>query len=721
MTTAGNYSDTLTGSNTCDSIVNLTLIVNQPSSFAFSQTICSGSNYNFNGQILTAGGIYNDTLLNSQGCDSVITLTLTVNPPVDSLMSVAICAGSTYLFNGQYFSAAGNYNDTLVTGSGCDSIITLQLSILPVSVTNLNESICAGSSYSFNGVSLTTAGNYADTLQAANGCDSIVNLVLTINQPNASSSQQTICAGSSYNFNGATLTTQGTYHDTLQNVNGCDSVVTLVLSVQQAVTSAVSATVCQGSGYNFNGQTLTSAGTYTDTLITASGCDSIVTLTLSLSAPVVTVINRNICSGSSYNFNGTSLNTPGTYYDTLSTVAGCDSIVQLNLQVNTSISTSYSAFVCQGSTYNFNGVTLTAGGTYTDTLQAGGGCDSIVTLHLTIHPSATYQLSASICAGSSYNFNGQQLAVAGTYHDTLFTQYGCDSIVTLTLGVNPVISTQLGIVVCNGSTYNFNGQILNTAGNYTDTLISAAGCDSIVVLTLQLNGSLHTSIYDTICGGLTITFNGHTLSTAGAYYDTLTAAGGCDSIVTLNLVVLPVQSNIISQTICQGSTYYFNGQHIAISGTFIDTAQSVHGCDSVTTLNLTVNGTPLITWAGSNTLCDNNSLVITLPAASPIGGTYTGTGVSGDVLTATGAGSYPVTYLYIDTAGCSGTETRTFVVETCTAISQLSLENSIILYPNPVNDMVTIQSNLFTAFTVTPVIYSVTGQVIEAPFTRDGR
>ena len=39
-----------------------------------------------------------------------------------------------------------------------------------------------------------------------------------------------------------------------------------------------------------------------------------------------------------------------------------------------------------------------------------------------------------------------------------------------------------------------------TAGTYTDTLIGATGCDSIVVLNLQLNGSIHTSIYDTICG-----------------------------------------------------------------------------------------------------------------------------------------------------------------------------------------------------------------------------
>ena len=205
---------------------------------------------------------------------------------------------------------------------------------------------------------------------------------------------------------------------------------------------------------------MTTAGTYTDTLTTGSGCDSVVTLTLTVNHPAVTVINANICSGSHYDFNGTPLSIAGTYYDTLSASGGCDSIVELNLQVNTSITTAFSAFVCQGSTYDFNGTILTAGGTYTDTLQASGGCDSIVTLHLTIHPGATYQFSTSICSGSSYNFNGHTLTSAGTYSDTLFTQYGCDSIVTLTLVVNQAVTTQLGIVVCNGSSYNFNGQTL---------------------------------------------------------------------------------------------------------------------------------------------------------------------------------------------------------------------------------------------------------------------
>jgi gliding motility-associated-like protein len=80
----------------------------------------------------------------------------------------------------------------------------------------------------------------------------------------------------SYSLNGQTLTASGTYTDTLVAANGCDSVVTLQLSVKHQSNSSVAKTICQGE--NFEGYTI--SGTYVDTLISANGCDSIRTLQL---------------------------------------------------------------------------------------------------------------------------------------------------------------------------------------------------------------------------------------------------------------------------------------------------------------------------------------------------------------------------------------------------------------------------------------------------------
>ena len=149
---------------------------------------------------------------------------------------------------------------------------------------------------------------------------------------------QTKCYGVGFtdvNFN-TPIFQIGTYYQTLLNSNNCDSVVCLVLSeYPQEFGSSYSASFCQGGTYNdqnFSG--LTSAGNYPITLINANGCDSIVTLHLSVNAAPVYSYNANLCSGSTYsdaNFSG--LTTEDNYYKTWSDINGCDSIMHLYLSV----------------------------------------------------------------------------------------------------------------------------------------------------------------------------------------------------------------------------------------------------------------------------------------------------------------------------------------------------------------------------------------------------
>lgn len=90
--------------------------------------------------------------------------------------------------------------------------------------------------------------------------------------------------------------------------------------------------------------------------------------------------------------------------------------------------------------YTLNGTDYTTSGTYTQTLEDANsvGCDSIITLNLTINNSYTGSATKAICAGESYTFGTQVLTAAGTYNATLQTAAGCDSVVSLTLTVNPL-------------------------------------------------------------------------------------------------------------------------------------------------------------------------------------------------------------------------------------------------------------------------------------------
>jgi len=403
-----------------------------------------------------------------------------------------ICPGETYVFGGVPFDQTGIYVDTFTT-SGCDSIVTLHLDVWPYTYNTVNQSICANDTFVFGDQLLTATGNYVDTFTTA-ACDSIVTLNLTVNPLLTHSVSAGICAGSSYLFGDAALTASGTYVDTFPTT-GCDSVVTLTLTVNPYIRDTLHETICTGSSYTFGPLTLTAAGTYTDTFKTFGGCDSIVTLELSIGPRTTFTLNEGFCPGGSYTFGTEVLTTAGTYVDTFTT-ANCDSIVTLILHEKLYIRNTVSASICVNGSYTFGTEVLTTAGTYIDTF-ATAGCDSIVTLHLSVTPNILNAVNITLCPGGSYQFGSQLITTAGIFIQA-FPTATCDSVVTLTTTMNPYITHNAVESMCPGGSYQFGSSILTGPGVYVDTFSTAGGCDSIVTLTL-------TSDYtNTLSGGIDI-------------------------------------------------------------------------------------------------------------------------------------------------------------------------------------------------------------------------
>ncbi len=306
----------------------------------------------------------------------------------------------------------------------------------------------------------------------------------------------TICEGTTYDFHGRNLTQAGTYSDTLQTINGCDSVIVLTLSVNPVATTPLSATICSNEAYDFHGRDLTQAGTYSDTLQTINGCDSVIVLTLSVNPVATTPLSATICSNEAYDFHGRDLTQAGTYSDTLQTINGCDSVIVLTLSVNPVYHDTINAEICEGSVYTENGFNVNEAGTYTQTLQTINGCDSIITLNLTVNSALTSIIDAEICEGTTYSENGFEHSEAGTYTQTLQTSNGCDSIVTLNLSMKPNSTTTFTATVCEGTVYTENGFNASETGIYTRTMEGANGCDSTIMLTLVVMMSLDDATVD---------------------------------------------------------------------------------------------------------------------------------------------------------------------------------------------------------------------------------
>ncbi len=184
-------------------------------------TASACSTYTLNGQTYTATGVYTQTLINSAGCDSIITLNLTINNRY-TMINAAACV--SYIWNSQTYTSSGIYKDTIALANGCDSIITLSLVINSGTSSLINAAICPGQNYG----GYISTGTYIDTLVASNGCDSIRTLNLTVKTKSFSTVDTAICSGQNY----AGYTISGTYTDIFVAANGCDSVRRLNLTIK---------------------------------------------------------------------------------------------------------------------------------------------------------------------------------------------------------------------------------------------------------------------------------------------------------------------------------------------------------------------------------------------------------------------------------------------------------------------------------------------------------
>ena len=249
--------------------------------------------------------------------------------------------------------------------------------------------------------------------------------IQNICQPNSVSIVDTAC--DSYTWNDSTYTQSGDYTQTLTNAGGCDSVVTLHLTVNYSNTGDTTAVACDS--YGWYGNIYTTSGDYTHTLTNAAGCDSVVTLHLTVNYSNTGDTTAVACD--SYDWYGTTYTLSGDYTHTLTNVSGCDSVVTLHLTVNYS-NTGDTTVVACGS-YGWYGNIYTSSGDYTHTLTNVSGCDSVVTLHLTVEPTSSSEFS--VTTDSCYVWNELSYCASGDYTQIFQNEYGCDSVVTLHLTV----------------------------------------------------------------------------------------------------------------------------------------------------------------------------------------------------------------------------------------------------------------------------------------------
>lgn len=661
-------------------------VLPNPDTIPISDTACAY--YVWYGDTLTQSDVYYHRMVNQLGYDSVEVLTLTVFPTTSSRLDTTVVQNRLpVIYNDSVYASEGTYFQHFVNAHGCDSILTITLSVHYNETSEIFDTICENLlPFTWNGVVFDTAGTRDTVLRASTGADSTVVMNLTVRRSTTYTDVQIAC--DSLRWIDGNLYTVSTNEPTftLTNAVGCDSVVTLHLTVKYS-----------------------SAG-----IDTLDVCDSL-----------------RWIDGNLYTEN---TNTP-TF--TLTNAVDCDSVVTLHLTVKHSTNTTINAEIIQNDLpYLLNDSTYTATGTYYQHLTNAAGCDSTVTLNLTVYYNTTSQVYDTVCANAlPYTWNGHVFEEAGTFTDTLLTTHYADSVVTYTLTVDN-ISTTIGNVdhiVCYGDSTGFatamvtGGQppmtcawtntantTLSTtttlidvpAGFYTFTVTDVIGCTAVDTVTIvSLFGEVDPgtiSADQVVCvgeqpapftgtaatGSDHITYfwefssDGEIWSTAQGVYNTqnytypypapfsfylhrLSIIQGC-GIYYSNVVTVSVWPNTIdtiTAAVCQNEPYEGYGFDItadqtAAPGDYTFEQHYTTGhCDSVVVLVLTVN--PLFDTEVEDEVCEGEG--------------YNDNGFVISSLETVGAGQLMRTMNLQSAAGCDSVVTlRLRVVDTAVRIVSLT-------------------------------------------------
>jgi hypothetical protein len=499
----------------------------------------------------------------------------------DSLIyqNIDLCQGDTLRVGNSRYTSNGAYVDTLSSVSGCDSVVFSEVTVLPSYRITQNVSICNGDTVKVGNFRYTLAGTYVSPLATKQGCDSIVTTILTVLPSLVESAEGIICKGDSILFNNIKYKDAGVYIQSSTGANGCKDLLVITIKVLETNFNR-KVNICSGDSLRVGNSIYKTPGTYTDRLISTKGCDSIITTELSVLNTSSFVQELNLCRGDSIRIGKNVYKNAGFYTDTLVNKVGCDSILLTRIRLlNVPAPKLQNLTICEGDSLKVGAKYYKLAGTYKDTLQSANGCDSILTTVLSLYKKV-HTIDRTICDGEQVKIGTQTFTKTGIFSILLKNIVGCDSVVQLVLTVNPTKSTNQKFKICSGESIKVGNNFYGKAGTYRDTLLTKLGCDSIITTTIEINNSIKNLKYD-LCQGESVTINNKKYSLTGIFRDTIRKPDGCDSILIINLTVNPKYVINTVFEICKGGSVKVGNSTYFNAGKYTEFLVSSKGCDSL--------------------------------------------------------------------------------------------------------------------------------------------
>ena len=394
---------------------------------------------------------------------------------------------------------AGVYTLTVTeVETSCSKIDTVYVSVNVPQHTAVDIEACG--SYRWNNTTYSESGNYIYAHEDANGCVQVDTLHLTIYSPQNIAQHITAC--DSFVWNNSTYYQSGVYMYSHTDEHFCVQVDTLYLTLNEApvVTTNGNQNIFVGnsvtlSAYGANSYLWSTSEMSSTITVTPSNTTtySVVGITNGcVSAPVYVMVIVNPCvlttgdttaaACDAFTWYEHTYMESGDYGRIFTASTGCDSLVTLHLTVNHGTFNVFTDTVY--APYTWHGQVYDSSGTYIFHYANENGCNSADTLHLTYYPPYTSEFSVTACG--SYEWNDRVYVMSGDYMHNYTSVVGSDSVVTLHLIVLPV-DTIHERVVTRDSCYQWYGIWYCESGEYTQVFENQYGCDSVYILYLIVN------------------------------------------------------------------------------------------------------------------------------------------------------------------------------------------------------------------------------------------
>ena len=287
-----------------------------------------------------------------------------------------------------------------------------------------------------------------------------------------------------------------------------------------------------------------------------------------------TIVADSNLAVSFYNGDPTSSGTLIGIYYTLKTILAGDSL--LNLEYRFSTSNLKDLFMVVNTNRNGSGA-------FEDKDFTQVECDYTDNISRTLELPKLDSIQAKICKGASFHFFDTIIQDPGIYYRKQSNINGCDSLIYfLNLSTVDTIYTKQSIQACDD--YQWNNKLLTQSGIYEFDTLNQFGCDSIISLNLIINRSNSLKIQDTAC--YSYYWNGQTYYNSGSYAFHTKNNSGCDSTITLDLFIYKIDTTDLIVESC--NDYYWGRFYYNMSGYWKFDTLNRFGCDSMINLWLTI-------------------------------------------------------------------------------------------------------------------------------------